>query len=80
MFELVEGANILSVFFLGVALFFSRIIDAVAGGGGLISLPAFFSFWTSCPYSHLEVIRLQHAVLQLQAVLSLLNQEKSIGL
>ncbi len=43
MFELVEGANILSVFFLGVACFSAAFIDAVAGGGGLISLPAFLA-------------------------------------
>ena len=43
MFSLVEGASFSSFIFLGLACFFAAFIDAIAGGGGLISLPAFLA-------------------------------------
>ena len=43
MFSLVEGAGFSSFIFLGIACFFAAFIDAIAGGGGLISLPAFLA-------------------------------------
>ena len=43
MFQLAEGASFLSFFFLGAACFCAAFVDAIAGGGGLISLPAFLA-------------------------------------
>ena len=43
MFGLMEGMDLSGFIFLGIACFFAAFIDAIAGGGGLISLPAFLA-------------------------------------
>lgn len=43
MFEIIGEMGLASFIFLGVACFFAAFIDAIAGGGGLISLPAFLA-------------------------------------
>lgn len=43
MFSFFQDINIQSLIFLCVACFFAAFVDAVAGGGGLISLPAYLA-------------------------------------
>lgn len=43
MFSIIGEMGLSSFIFLGIACFFAAFIDAIAGGGGLISLPAFLA-------------------------------------
>ncbi|MGF6905896.1 sulfite exporter TauE/SafE family protein [Fusobacterium sp. PH5-44] len=43
MFYFLQNINLSSLIFLCIACFFAAFVDAIAGGGGLISLPAYLA-------------------------------------